>query len=83
MNKNKIARRITVFLKTAIIEKECIKRLKRFILEGPKYLFPLIDGIDIRSGITLVTDPEKLLQTQASLTNLFKTIYLELMQSFK
>ena len=52
------------------MENECIKRLNKFILEGPKYLFPLIEGIDIRSEITLVTDPEKLLQMQASLTNL-------------
>ena len=36
-------RKKVVFLKTAIIEKEWIKRLKKFILEGPKYLLPLIE----------------------------------------
>ena len=52
------------------MEKECIKRLNKFILDGPKYLCPLIDGDDTRSEITLVTDPEKLLKIQASLANL-------------
>ena len=53
-----------------LLEKECIKRLNKFICEGPWYLLPLIDGADIRSDITLVTEPEKLLQRQASFTNL-------------
>ena len=61
---------ITTPLKTAIIEKECIKRLNKFIWDGPKYLCPLIDGTDTRSEITLVTDPEKLLHMQASFSNL-------------
>ena len=52
------------------MEKECIKRLNKFIWDGPKYLSPLIDGTDTRSEMTLVTDPEKLLQMQASLANL-------------
>ena len=60
----------TVLLKTAIIEKECNKSLKKFIFEGPKYLFPLIEGIDILSLIIFVTDPVKLLQMQASLASL-------------
>ena len=34
--KNSIERIITVLLKTAMIEKECIKRLNKFILDGPK-----------------------------------------------
>ena len=37
---------------------------------GQQYLFPLIEGTDTRSEIILVTEPEKLLQIQASLTNL-------------
>ena len=68
--KNRTERTITDPLKTAIIEKECFKRFKKFILDGPKYLCPLIDGTDTRSEITFVTEPEKLLQMQASLTNL-------------
>ena len=28
----------TVFLNTAIIERECFKRLKKLIFDGPKYL---------------------------------------------
>ena len=75
MNKNKTERIITAPLKTAIIEKECVKRLNKFILEGPKYLCPLIEGTDTRSGIILVTDPEKLLHMQASLTNLAASFF--------
>ena len=61
---------ITMGLKTAIIEKECTKRLKKFIWDGSKYLNPLIDGTDVRSEITFATEPEKLLQIQDFLTNL-------------
>ena len=68
--KKRIERNITDPLKTAIIEKECIKRLNKFICDGPKYLCPLIDGTDTRSEITLAKEPEKLLQIQASLANL-------------
>ena len=68
-------RTITDPLKTAIIEKECIKRLNKFMWDGPKYLCPLIDGTDARSEITLVTDPEKLLQMQASLANLVASAF--------
>tara|TARA_B100000686_G_C16133434_1_gene638524 strand:+ start:115 stop:516 length:402 start_codon:yes stop_codon:yes gene_type:complete len=67
--KNKIERKITEFLKTPIIEKECIRRLNKFIWDGPKYLKPRIDGTDNRLEIIFVTDPEKLLQRQASLTS--------------
>ena len=67
---NKTERIITDLLKTAIIEKECIKSLKKFIWVGPKYLRPLIDGTDTRSDMIFVKEPEKLLQIQASLTNL-------------
>ena len=35
----------TVYLKTPIIENECMARLKRDIFEGPKYLRPLIESI--------------------------------------
>ena len=40
---------MTSFLKIEIIEKECTKRFNKFILDGPKYLFPLNDGTDILS----------------------------------
>ena len=36
-------------MKTAIIERECFNKLTKLILEGPKYLFPLIEEIDVRS----------------------------------
>ena len=51
-----------VVLKTAIIERECFKRLKKLIFDGPKYLSPLIDETDFRFFIVLDNDPEKLLQ---------------------
>ena len=38
----------TVYLKTAIIEKECMTRFRRDILEGPKYLRPLIESVSFR-----------------------------------
>ena len=38
----------TVYLKTAIIENECIIRFKKDIFEGPKYLGPLIESISFR-----------------------------------
>ena len=68
-------RKITIFLKTPIIEKECIKRLNKFILEGPKYLWPLIEGTDTRSSIIFITEPEKLLQIHDSLTNLDTSVF--------
>ena len=56
-----------VVLKTAIIERECFKRLIKLIFDGPKYLDPLIDETDLRSLTTLDNEPEKLLQVAASL----------------
>ena len=60
-------------LKTAIIEKECIKRSKKLILDGPKYLCPLIEAIDVLSESEMIfaTEPEKLLQIHACLANSF------------
>ena len=57
-----------VFLKTAIIERECFKRLTKLIFDGPKYLDPLVDGTDILSFAIFDNDPEKLLQVAASST---------------
>ena len=61
----------TVVLKTAIIERECFKRLIKLIFDGPKYLVPLIDGIDLRSLMILHNEPEKLLQVAESAIILF------------
>jgi len=55
----------TVYLKTAIIENECIIRLKRDIFDGPKYLRPLIDSVSFRFLIFFFTVPEKLLHKLA------------------
>ncbi len=38
----------TVYLKTPIIDNECITRLKKDILEGPKYLRPLIESTSFK-----------------------------------
>jgi hypothetical protein len=57
-----------VVLKTAIIERECFKRLTKLIFDGPKYLDPLVDGIDFLSFAIFDNDPEKLLQVAASST---------------
>ena len=55
----------TVYLKTAIIENECIARLKKDIFEGPKYLRPLIESTSLRLVKCFFTDPEKLLHKLA------------------
>ena len=34
----------------------------KLILDGPKYLFPLVDGIDFLSLSILANDPEKLIE---------------------
>ena len=59
-------RKKTVLLKTAIIDKEWIKSLKKLIFDGPKYLKLLIDGIETRFGINLVNEPEKLHHVEGS-----------------
>ena len=48
----------TVYLKTAIIEKEWITSLKRDIFDGPKYLKPLIDSISLNVFKLFFTVPE-------------------------
>ena len=54
-------------LKTEIIANECIVKFLKLILEGPKYLDPLSDGIVALSFETLASAPEKLLQVAFSL----------------
>ena len=44
--------------KTAIIEKECITRFNKDILEGPKYLVPRIESISFNFFKCLLTEPE-------------------------
>ena len=56
----------TVILNTAIIERECFKRSIKLILDGPKYLGPLIDETDLRTFAVFDNEPEKLLQVAAS-----------------
>ena len=51
----------TVYLKTAIIENECMIRFKKDIFEGPKYLLPLVEFIELSLKICFLTEPEKLL----------------------
>ena len=43
----KVDLRKTVYLKTPIIDKECTARLNIDILDGPKYLNPLVDSISL------------------------------------
>ena len=66
---------ITLALKTAIIDKECLIKLRKFILEGPKYLSPLSEGIVARLFSNLDNAPEKLLQVDLSFTS-FSTVFL-------
>ena len=70
---NKAERIKTVFLKTLIIERECFNKLKKLILDGPKYLFPLVDGEVIKSFSNFFKDPEKLFQVAFS-SNIFFTV---------
>ena len=70
---NKAERINTVFLNTLIIERECFTKFEKLILDGPKYLVPLIDGIDNKSFSTFVKDPEKLFQVAFSLI-IFSTV---------
>ena len=65
----------TVYLKTAIIEKEWMIRLKKDIFVGPKYLDPLIESVSLKFEIYFFTEPEKLLHklflSESFLTSLF------------
>ena len=70
---NKADRIKTVLLNTLIIESECLIKLKKLILDGPKYLTPLVDGISIKSFSSLINDPEKLFQVAFSLI-IFSTV---------
>ena len=68
--KNNIDLIKSVFLKTAIIESECFNKFIKLILDGPKYLMPLVDFTEHLNFVTLVNEPEKLLQVAFSEINL-------------
>ena len=70
---NKADRIKNAFLNTLIIERECFIRLKKLILDGPKYLAPLVEGTENKSFSILVNDPEKLFQVAFSLI-IFSTV---------
>ena len=59
-----------------MIDKECFNRLKKLIFDGPKYLVPLIEGIDNRSFSTFFKEPEKLFQVAFSLI-IFSTVIFD------
>ena len=48
----------TWYLKTAIIEKECIARFSKDIFDGPKYRTPRIEFISFKTFKFFVTEPE-------------------------
>ena len=52
-----------------MIAKECLIKFLKLILEGPKYLVPLIDGDEDLSYSNLANDPEKLHQVDLSFIN--------------
>ena len=48
----------TEYLKTEIIEKECITRFNMLIFDGPKYLKPRMDSISLYFLRCFFTAPE-------------------------
>ena len=56
-----------------MIAKECLIKFLKLILEGPKYLVPLIDGDEDLSFSNLASDPEKLHQVDLLFIN-FSTV---------
>ena len=54
-----------------MIESECFNKLKKLIWDGPKYLFPLIDCIEISSFSTFFSEPEKLFHVAFSSSSFF------------
>ena len=66
---------ITVDLNIAIIAKECFIKFTKLILDGPKYLVPLMDGDDDLSFSSFAKAPEKLHHVDLSFIN-FSTVDL-------
>jgi hypothetical protein len=56
-----------------MIDKECFNKLKKLILDGPKYRVPLTEGVDNKFFSVFFNDPEKLFQVAFSLSN-FSTV---------
>ena len=56
-----------------MIAKECLIKFLKLILEGPKYLVPLIDGEEDLSFSNFANAPEKLHQVDLSFIN-FSTV---------
>ena len=67
----------TLYLKTPIIEKEWIAKLKSDILEGPKYLVPLIELISFKLIIFFFNVPEKLLHILAFSEMVFTSFFVK------
>ena len=67
----------TCDLKTAIIEKEWIPRLKRDIFDGPKYLEPLEELIVLSWEIDFFTVPEKLLHRLSCLDKILTSFFVK------
>ena len=67
----------TVYLKTPIIENECMARLKRDIFEGPKYLTPLIESTSFKFVKFFFTVPEKLLHKLALSKRIFMSCWVK------
>ena len=63
----------TVCLNTLMIDSECFNKLKKLILDGPKYLLPLTEGTDIKFFSIFLKDPEKLFHEALSLIS-FSTV---------
>ena len=61
----KLERKKTWYLKTAIIDNECIPRLNKDIFDGPKYLIPRIESISFKFSKFFITEPEKVLHKLA------------------
>ena len=73
--KNNIDLIKTLTLKTAIIERECTIRFLKLILDCPKYLVPLSEGIPILSFEIFDKAPEKLLHVAFSSVITFTTSF--------
>ncbi len=59
-----------------MIESECFNKFKKLILDGPKYLGPLIEGETSKFFSIFFNDPEKLFQVAFS-SNIFFTVAFE------
>ena len=56
-----------------MMDKLCLTKFKKLILEGPKQRFPLVDLMDPKLFSILTSDPEKLFQEDFSIINFLTT----------